>query len=167
MYSWPEFIDGKGSSEVVSCLEDFFCSLPKEVTTLYLYSDGCPGQNKNATVMQYLFTLVRLGRFKLIQHHFPVRGHSFLPNDRDFGRRESKKKRQERVYIPEQWHEVIRSARRRNPFTVTPITQDMVVDYTSELATFSKSLFNLGRSLWPYRRLEFSNTLILMHQRFG
>ena len=151
--------------KVAARLENFFCSLPQEVTTLYLYSDGCPGQNKNATVMQYLFTLVRLGQFKLIQHHFPARGHSFLLNDRDFGRTESKKKRQERVYIPEQWHEVIRSARRRNPFTVTPITQDMVVDYTSELATFSKSLFNLGRSLWPYRRLEFSNTLILMHQR--
>ena len=92
MYSWPEFIAGKGSNEVVSCLDNFFCSLPKEVTSLYLYSDGCPGQNKNSTVMQYFFTLVCTGRYKLIQHYFPVRGHSFLPNDRDFGRTEAKKK---------------------------------------------------------------------------
>ena len=56
MYSWPEFIAGKGSNEVVSCLDNFFCSLPEEVTSLYLYSDGCPGQNKNSTVLQYLFT---------------------------------------------------------------------------------------------------------------
>ena len=83
MYSWPEFIAGKGSNEVVSCLDNFFCSLPEEVTSLYLYSDGCPGQNKNLTVMQYLFTLVYTSRYKLIQHHFPVHGHSFLPNDKD------------------------------------------------------------------------------------
>ena len=56
MYSWSEFIAGKGSNEVVSCLDNFFCSLPEEVTSLYLYSDGCPGQNKNSTVLQYLFT---------------------------------------------------------------------------------------------------------------
>ena len=61
MYCWPEFIAAKGSSEVVSCLDNFLRSLPQEVTTLYLYSDGCSGQNKNSTVMHYLFTLVRLG----------------------------------------------------------------------------------------------------------
>lgn len=141
MYSWPEFIAGKGSIEVVSCLDNFFRSLPEEVTHVYLYSDGCPGQNKNTAVLQYLFTLVRTGRFKFIQHHFPVRGHSFLPNDRDFGHTETKKKRHERVYTPEQWHDFMRSARRRNPFNVTPVSQDMVKDYTSHFTpSFKKSI---------------------------
>ena len=143
MYCWPEFVAGKGSNEVVSCLYNFFRSVPEEVTTLYLFG-SCPSQNKNSTVMQYLFTLVRTGRYKLIQHHFPVRGHSFLPNDRDFGRTESKKKRQERVYTPEQWHDVIRSARRRNPFTATPVTQDMVKEYSLHYTPHFKRLSDLG-----------------------
>ena len=37
-----------------------------------------------------------------------------------------KKRKAERVYIPEQWHEVIKSARRKNPFTVTSVTQDVI-----------------------------------------
>ena len=84
---WPEYISGKGSNEVILCLDHYFTSLPSEVTTLYLYSDGCPGQNN---VVRYLFTLVWQGKFEHIQHHFPVRGHSFLPNDRDFGRTKTK-----------------------------------------------------------------------------
>ena len=88
---WPQSTAGKGSDEDISCLDRNLTSLPNEVTTLFLYSDGCPGQNKNINVVHYLFTLVKLGRFEHIQHHFPVRGHSFLPNDRDFGRTETKK----------------------------------------------------------------------------
>ena len=132
MCCWPEFIAGKGSSEVVSCLDNFFCSLLQEVTTLYLYSNGCPGQNKNATVMQYLFSLACLGRFKLIQHHFPVRGHSFL-------------RMTQRVYTPVQWYEVIKSAKKRNPFTVTPVTQEMVKGYASESAPFFKKSVRSGK----------------------
>ena len=161
MYCWPEFVAGKGSNEVVSCLDNFFRSVPQEVTTLYLYSDGCPGQNKNSTVMQYLFTLVRTGRFKFIQHHFPVRGHSFLPNDRDFGRTESKKKRQERVYTPEQWHDVIRSARRRNPFTVTPVSQNMVKEYSLHFTPHFKKSVRSGKqplSMQKARVFEYSET---------
>lgn len=161
MYCWPEFIAAKGSSEVISCLDNFLSSLPEEVTTVYLYSDGCPGQNKNVTVMQYLFTLIRIGRFKLIQHHFPVRGHSFLPNDRDFGRTETKKRRNERIYTPEQWYEVIKSARRRKPFTVTPVSQGIVKDYVTHLAPFFKKSVRSGKQplgIQKARVLEYADT---------
>ena len=68
MYCRPETISRRGSDEVISCLNHFISNLPSEVTTLNLYSDGCGGQNKN-------FTLVRIGKFQHICHHFPVRGH--------------------------------------------------------------------------------------------
>jgi hypothetical protein len=48
----------KGSDEVVSCLHHSLCIVPEGVTTLFLFSDGCPGQNKNSNVMHYLYTLV-------------------------------------------------------------------------------------------------------------
>ena len=102
MYCWPETVAGRGSDEVVSCLRNHIDSLPSEVAPLYPYSDGCGGQNKNSNVMHFLFTLVHIGRLQHIRHYFPVRGHSFLPNDRDFGCTEMKKKKVERVYVPEQ-----------------------------------------------------------------
>ena len=93
MYCWPETVAGRGSDEVVSCLLHYLNTLPENITTLNLYSDGCGGQNKNSNVMRFLFSLVQPGRFHEIQHHFPVRGHSFLPNDRDFGCTEARKRK--------------------------------------------------------------------------
>ena len=116
MYCWPESTAKRGSNEVISCLHHFLSALPRSVTNLYLYSDGCSGQNKNANVMQYLFTLVSMGRFRCIQHSFPVTGHSFLPNDRDFGCTELWKRKNERVYTPKQWMDIIEIARVHKPF---------------------------------------------------
>ena len=56
MYCRPETVARRGSDEVVSCLHSFVSKLPQNITSLRLYSDGCSGQNKNATVMGYLFT---------------------------------------------------------------------------------------------------------------
>ena len=81
-------------NEVISCLDYYFTrTLPDEVDTLNLYSDGCGGQNKNRFVIMYLYSLVKLGRFKKIKHVFLIRGHSFLPCDRDFGVIEQKKRK--------------------------------------------------------------------------
>ena len=64
--------------------------------------------------MNYLFTLVYMGRFS--KHIFPVRGHSFLPNDRDFARTEMRKRKHERIFTAAQWADVIMKARIRKPF---------------------------------------------------
>ena len=156
MYCWPETVSGRGSDEVVSCLLHYLTSLPEQVTTLYLYSDGCGGQNKNANVMYFLFSLVRLGRFQHIRHYFPVRGHSFLPNDRDFGCTEMKKRKVERVFSPDQWYNVIRSARRRNPFVVVPVDQTMILDCSAHFSVFFKKNINAGK-----KKLNLQRAMIL------
>lgn len=38
--------------------------LDKNVDTLFLFSDNCSAQNKNHTMVQFLFTLVKSNRFK-------------------------------------------------------------------------------------------------------
>ena len=63
------------------------------VKRLNIFSDSCGGQNKNSTVIQYLYSLVRNRRFHCIRHVFPVRGHSFLPCDRDFAKTNAKKRK--------------------------------------------------------------------------
>ena len=138
MYCWPEITGKRGSDEVVSCPHDFLSKLPSSVTSLRLYSDGCGGQNKNATVMHYLFSLVATVKFRHIRHSFPVTGHSYLPNDRDFGRTELNKRKNERVYSPDQWMAIIQGARRRKPFRPVKGTQSMFLDYTCHFSTIFK-----------------------------
>ena len=137
MYVWPESIAHRGSNEVASCLHNYFQNL-SGIDTLFLFSDSCPGQNKNYTIIHYLYSLVKMGLFQRIQHIFPIRGHSFLPSDRDFAKTESKKKKVDRLYIPDHWIDVIRSARKVKPFTVVPVSQELVYDFQSHLMPFFK-----------------------------
>ena len=138
MYCWPETLAKRGSDEVVSCLHHSLSRVPEDVTTLYLFSDGCSGQNKNSNVLHYLYTLVYEGKFSKITHVFPVTGHSFLPNDRDFGRTEMKKRKHERIYTCEQWMEVIRKARIRKPFEVVACDTTMFLDWSAHFSPFFK-----------------------------
>ena len=143
MYCWPEVMAKRGSDEVISCLHDFISKVPAAVNTLFLFSDGCPGQNKNSNVMSYLFTLVSTGRFLKITHFFPVRGHSFLPNDRDFGRTEIRKRKHERIYTCDQWMDVIKAARVRKPFEVVSCDNGMFLNCCDHLSpSFKKTIKN-------------------------
>ena len=53
-------------------LDHFLSRVPSHVTTLFLYSNGCPGQNKNANLMHYRFTLVSTGTSAITQAACPV-----------------------------------------------------------------------------------------------
>ena len=63
-----------------------------------------------------------------IDQKFMVPGHSYLPNDRDFGSIESHKRRLQQVYTPSDWADVIRNSRRVNPFEVTQMSQQDFLD---------------------------------------
>lgn len=103
-------------------------------------------------VVHFLFTLVRLRKFQHIRHYFPVRGHSFLPNDRDFAVTELKKRKTERVNTPEQWHRIIESARKRKPFVVVPVEQDMIMDGAAHFCPFFKKTIKAGKKLLNLQR---------------
>ena len=98
--------------------------------------------------MQYLFSLVSLGKFHHIRYTFPVRGHSFLPNDRDFGRTEVSKRKNERVYTASQWMDIIQAACKRKPFRVIPADQSMFLNFGQHFAQlFKKTVKSSGKSL--------------------
>ena len=59
-------------------------------------------------------SLIVRGQFKQIDHKFLVRGHTYLP---DFSHIE-KMKPSAHVFIPDQWEDVIASARKKDPFRV-------------------------------------------------
>ena len=138
MCVYLESVAKKGANEVVSLLHHYFASLPPQVTDLCLYSDGCSGQNKNIIMIEYLFTLVRMGKFNKITHTFPIRGHSYLPNDRDFAKTETRKRKSGHIFTPEQWIEIIQTAKEKKPFEVVPVDQSMIYDFKCHLSTFFK-----------------------------
>lgn len=85
MYVYDESIGKKGQNDVTSHLFHFLRNLENVTENLIIFSDGCAGQNKNYTMVRFLYFIVHvLKLFKTIIHIFPVRGHSFLPNDQDF-----------------------------------------------------------------------------------
>lgn len=98
LYVYHEGEGKKGPDEVCSFLHDYFKQIPVNITELRLFSDNCPAQNKNQAITRYMLSLTDSGRFKKIQHYFPVRGHSFLPCDRDFGIISRRLRRHEKIF---------------------------------------------------------------------
>ena len=129
MCIWNECIAGRGSSEIVSCLKQYFSSCQPSATRLVCYSDSCFGQNKNFTLICFWNTLILQNRFKQIDHKFLVRGHTYLPNDRDFSHIE-KRKATAHVFVPQQWEEVIASARQKKPYRIQRMTSDQFHDFS-------------------------------------
>lgn len=128
MCMWNETIAGRGSCEIISCLLQYFSQHTTAATKLICYSDSCFGQNKNFSMICFWNWIISRKLFKRIDHKFLVRGHTYLPNDRDFSHIE-KHKSSSRVFIPEQWEEVVASARVENPYKIQRMTSDLFFDF--------------------------------------
>ncbi|XP_065218739.1 uncharacterized protein LOC135844449 [Planococcus citri] len=126
MYCYHEGEAKKGCCDVTSMLFHYLKSFKNEKKDeLYLFSDGCPGQNKNHCMIYFSYMLVHVFRlYKSITHAFPIRGHSFLDNDTDFSNI-SKRVRLETIQTIEEWNHVIEAARKKPSFEVVhPETSD-------------------------------------------
>ena len=93
----------------------------------------------------YMYSLVKPVRFKQIRHIFPIRGHSFLPCDCDFGLTEKRKCRVKRIYIPDHYIDIVEGARRRNPIEIIKDVQTSMFDTIAILSC------NDSSSVYSYR----------------
>lgn len=66
--------------------------------------------------------------FNVIEHKFPIHGHTFLLCDRDFGVIEKKKRKTPAVYTPKGWMQLVRESRPCNPFKVVEMAQNDFID---------------------------------------
>lgn len=105
---------------------------------LVLISDGCPGQNKNYTMLHFLYILVHgFNLFESITYMFPVRGHSYLPNDQDFSIIEKKKRKKERIEVPQDWYKLILESRiNPSPFRLVKVKGSMIFDIKTSTEKF-------------------------------
>lgn len=74
-----------------------------------------------------------------IDFKFMVSGHSFLPNDTDFGVIERESRKHQFIYGPNVWYEIIESAKKKEPkFKVERMNR---TEFVSTL-TLEKSITN-------------------------
>lgn len=116
MYTWLESQAAKGSNEIVSALSHFFFNVIQPLIArrrykkIDMFSDVCPGQNKNTTMLCFLLQKVQEPRIyqyvRSIDYYFPVKGHSYLPPDRVFGRIEKDLRKLPTITSPAQYQEV-------------------------------------------------------------
>ena len=138
-YMYDEHTAKKGSNEVISFLHHYIETyLPVSVNKLYIFSDNAFAQNKNQTLMKYLFTLVNQNaRISEIYHQYPEPGHSFLPCDRSFGLIEKNKRKKERVYLPSEWIKLVQDTSKK--FIVVPVEQGMILNFSDHFKQLIKS----------------------------
>lgn len=106
--------------------------LSSSKTKLIVFSDGTSGQNKNHTLLRFLMNLCDQGMFERINNsQFPVRGHSFLPCDRDFGSNKRLLREVDRVYTPDQYNELILKASKVGRFSAHKVQTDEILSFKS------------------------------------
>lgn len=129
LYVYHEGEGRKGPDEVCSFLHDYFKQIPEKITELRLFSDNCSAQNKNQAIMRYMLFLTDSGRFKKIQHYFPVRGHSFLPCDRDFGIISRRLRKHDRIFNVHEVTEHIILSGKPGKFQVKEVKATDILDF--------------------------------------
>lgn len=153
---WSEDVASRGGQEIASCImKHLQTKISSETDHAILYSDSCGGQNRNIKVMlmlkKYLSTHPHL---KTITQKFFISGHSYNSCDRSFGIIEKEKKNATDLYIPDQWIDLVKAAKKSEPkFDVTKMESK---DFFSS-SDLEKMIVNRKKDIGdhPIRWLDF------------
>lgn len=131
-YIWYETIAKRGANEIGSCLFHYLNNLPKNITNVIMYSDCCPGQNRNSIMIAMcLYFLNQQDTIKIIDHKFMVPSHTRMECDGDHGKIEKAKKTfSSSINHPQDWINLIHFAG-KNKFSVIPMSQDNFFNFES------------------------------------
>lgn len=149
MYVWDETIASRGAQEVVSCILKHIKKLRSE-KHIIAYSDMCTGQNRNIKVALMWLKIVQAldNNVEIIDHKFLISGHSFLPNDRDFAVIEMALKKNNLLYVPQDYYKIIKKCRKGNNFILNEMRQeDFVSTKLLEDAIFKRVKNSDGESV--------------------
>ncbi|GFO32007.1 vitamin B12-dependent ribonucleotide reductase [Plakobranchus ocellatus] len=135
-FVYDETVGKKGADEVTSMLFYFVNNVvPQCVRHIEFFCDSCAGQNKNFTVIRFLYYLVHFKkRFDTLKIAFPERGHSYMECDRDLALVNKKVDAE----VPSDWMEEFDRARTKpSPYNVIHSCQE---DFFA-MANFLKPAF--------------------------
>lgn len=130
-YMWHEAIAKRGGNEIASCIYKHLNTINPAVKHVIMYSDCCPGQNKNKIVAGMLSALLEYhSTLEIVDHKFLESGHTHMECDSDHAVIEkAKKSYSTSVHHPNDWYELVRQAKRTKPFEVTEMTQDVIYNF--------------------------------------
>lgn len=158
MYLYHEGEAKKTANEICSFLLDYLKEFSnKGMTELHLFSDNCWGQNKNHTLVRMLLALTDIAQFSKIIHYFPVRGHSFLPCDRDFAIIKRKLRKTDRIFTVHQLTELIVASSTTKKFSVREVTTSDVVNFKDWWPKFYKKKLYIGGNDFKKRTTNFQS----------
>lgn len=125
-YVWLEHEASRGTQEVGSCLRKFINEHLKPTTThLILWSDSCGGQNRSIKMVLFLLHILQNhSKLEKISLRFLHPGHTYLPNDSEFGDLECALKTHSRLYTDEDYMNIMKKCRRKNQFVVTRLQKE-------------------------------------------
>lgn len=111
-YPWLENQAGRGADQVGSCLRHHITEFVKTpVKTLIMYSDCCGGQNRNYKLCLILKKILdEHPSLNTIKLRFLQSGHSFLPNDQEFGHYERLIQKQQQIELPSDYVNLMKEA---------------------------------------------------------
>ena len=152
MHMWNESQASRGSQEVGSCLLTYLKEHSTTATHLTAYTDSCGGQNRNINIVCLLLHIVCSADYSytIIDHKFMISGHSYLPNDRDFGGIERLRRRTTSLFVPEEWCTLVEGACRVNPFRVRRMQREDFISTTplTEMIVNRKKNVNNEKVEW-------------------
>ena len=94
MNVWHEGEASRGPEEIGSCILEYCKNITKEAfKSLIAFSDACGGQNRNYKIATFWIYMTATTEIEEVEQKFMTSGHSFLPNDRDFGIIEQKSRK--------------------------------------------------------------------------
>ena len=112
MYLWDETNAKKGNNEVASSILAFFQQIDLKIfEEIHTFSDCCGGQNRNKNIVSFFMYICETTHIRTWTHTFLETGHSYLPNDTDFGKIEKMKRNTFGIYSVEQWAQMIKNCK--------------------------------------------------------
>lgn len=147
-YTWTKNMAGRGSTEVSSALCHFLTNINLDgIKTIRLFSNGCAGQNKDKIVLHtFLKFLQDDTSLEKIVWIFPVRGHSYMPAERVFGRVEKLSRRHSEILLPEDYYE----------YQEIGEVRKLGVDWTVKNTKALSSLYSNLNKISEVKRIEIS-----------
>ena len=129
-YMWDETQGKRGANEIATCLEMFINNIPKNVQHLSLFSDNCPGQNRNCIVASMLYrSLFKHENLQSIGLTFLEVGHTHMECDSMHAAIENAS-RHAKIFIPNDWFNIVTLAKKKGePYKVHRLNHNDFKNY--------------------------------------
>lgn len=134
MYVWDEIEGGRSCQDLSSIISRHLGEKTIKYKKIVLYSNACGGQNSFIKMPLTLLKLISRTDItaESIDHKFVVFGHSFLPNDSEFGLIEVESRKKQSLSVPGDLKKIIMNAKKKRPkFDVIDVKNPDVVSTTA------------------------------------